>query len=125
MAKGKKTGGRDFYKGHKLTPPGPGRPAVSPQIKAIKQLNATKLAEMLNEFINMDKEALIAKSKDPSTTVFELIICSILKNAYDKGDQQRINFILDRLVGKVKDQVEHTGDGFKIILEDYLSKKDD
>lgn len=123
MAKGKKTGGRDWQKGM-IQKAGPGRPAVSPQIKAIKQLNATKLAELLNEFINMDKEALIAKSKDPSTTVFELIICSILKNAYDKGDQQRINFILDRLVGKVKDQVEHSGDGFKIILEDYLSKKD-
>jgi len=123
MAKGFKTGGRDFVKGVVTNPKG--RPKVSSQLKEIKQLNATRLAELLNEFINMDKEALIAKSKDPSTTVFELIICSILKNAYDKGDQQRINFILDRLVGKVKDQVEHTGDGFKIILEDYLSKKDD
>jgi len=123
MAKGFKTGGRDFVKGVVTNPNG--RPKVSSQLKEIKQLNATRLAELLNEFINMDKEALIAKSKDPSTTVFELIICSILKNAYDKGDQQRINFILDRLVGKVKDQVEHTGDGFKIILEDYLSKKDD
>lgn len=123
MAKGFKTGGRDFVKGVVTNPKG--RPKVSSQLKEIKQLNATRLAELLNEFINMDKEALIAKSKDPSTTVFELIICSILKNAYDKGDQQRINFILDRLVGKVKDQVEHTSDGFKIILEDYLSKKDD
>ena len=122
MAKGFKTGGRDFVKGVVTNPKG--RPKVSSQLKEIKQLNATRLAELLNEFINMDKEALIAKSKDPSTTVFELIICSILKNAYDKGDQQRINFILDRLVGKVKDQVEHSGDGFKIILEDYLSKKD-
>jgi hypothetical protein len=123
MAKGCKTGGKDFVKGVVTNPKG--RPKVSSQLKEIKQLNATRLAELLNEFINMDKEALIAKSKNPSTTVFELIICSILKNAYDKGDQQRINFILDRLVGKVKDQVEHSGDGFKIILEDYLSKKDD
>jgi len=123
MAKGFKTGGKDFVKGVVTNPKG--RPKVSSQLKEIKQLNATRLAELLNEFINMDKEALIAKSKNPSTTVFELIICSILKNAYDKGDQQRINFILDRLVGKVKDQVEHSGDGFKIILEDYLSKKDD
>ena len=123
MAKGFKSGGRDFVKGVVTNPKG--RPKVSSQLKEIKQLNATRLAELLNEFINMDKEALIAKSKNPSTTVFELIICSILKNAYDKGDQQRINFILDRLVGKVKDQVEHSGDGFKIILEDYLSKKDD
>ena len=124
MAKGRKTGGRDFYKGHKLTPPGPGRPAVTPEIKATRQLNTQELVRILNELVHADKETLIAKTKDPKTTVFELIICSILKNAYDKGDQQRISFILDRLVGKVKEQVEHTGDGFKIILEDYLSKKE-
>lgn len=122
MAKGFKTGGRNFVKGVVTNPKG--RPKVSTQLKEIKQLNANKLAELLNEFIHMDKQTLIERSKDPETSVFELIICSILKNAYDKGDQQRINFILDRLVGKVKDQVEHSGDGFKIILEDYLSKKD-
>ena len=73
----------------------------------------------------MDKAALAAKGNDPTTPIFELIIISILKNAFTKGDYQRISFVLDRLVGKVKDQVEHSGDGFKIILEDYLSKKDD
>jgi hypothetical protein len=123
MAKGFKTGGRDFKKGHNA--PGPGRPAVSKELQATRQLNSSELVRILNELVHADKETLITKTKDPKTTVFELIICSILKNAYDKGDQQRINFILDRLVGKVKDQVEHSGDGFKIILEDYSSKKDD
>ena len=123
MAKGFKTGGRDFKKGHSA--PGPGRPSVSKELKATRQLNSSELVRILNELVHADKETLIAKTKDPKTTVFELIICSILKNAYDKGDQQRINFILDRLVGKVKEQVEHSSDGFKVILEDYLSKKND
>lgn len=120
MARGKKTGGRDWVPGQ---PGGPGRPAVTPQLKQLKKLNAEKLAEILNRLAHATVDELKAISQDPMTSIFELTICAILKNAVQKGDQQRVNFLLDRLVGKPKEQVEHsTSDGFRLIIEDYRKK---
>lgn len=123
MAKGRKTGGRDFTKGHSLTPPGPGRPAVTPELKALRQINATELARILNALSTASIAELAEMSKDPTRSVLEMTIISIWKKAYEKGDQQRVNFILDRLVGKPKEMIEHTGEGFRVIIEDYLGKK--
>lgn len=118
MAKGRKTGGRDWKPGMEQSA-GPGRPAVTPQLKQLKKLNQESLAKILNELAHASIQELAAMSKETHRSVFEMIIISILKKAYEQGDQQRVNFILDRLIGKVKDQVEHTGDGFKIIVQDY------
>ncbi len=123
MAKGKKTGGRDWVKGV-VQQAGPGRPAVTPLLKKLKVLNQEALTKILTELSTATVTELAAMSKDPTKTILEMTIISIWKKAYELGDQQRINFILDRLIGKTKEQIEHTGEGFKVIIEDYLGKKD-
>ena len=46
--------------------------------------------------------------KDPNTKALELLIGKIMAEAISKGDHMRMNFILDRMIGKVKDVVEQT-----------------
>ena len=43
---------------------------------------------------------------DKNTDAADLMICQIVINAIKTGDQKRLEFILDRTIGKVKDTLE-------------------
>ena len=117
MARGKKTGGKDFKKGG---PPGPGRPQLPEDIKKARELNTVELTRILNELVYCSKGELEAKIKNPATDMLEVIGASILLKGADFGDPMRLNFILDRLVGKVKEQVEV--ESIQVIVRDYTKK---
>ena len=44
--------------------------------------------------------------KDPTTTVLEAIVWQIMLKALETGDAVRMNFLLDRIIGKVVDRLE-------------------
>jgi Uma2 family endonuclease len=121
MAKGKKTGGRDMKPGENWANPN-GRPKLSPEVKAIQNLTNEKLITILNDLVGCTLPELKAKLADPAASVFTLTIGSVLKQALEKGDHQRIEFLLNRMLGKVKEQVEHSGNGFNIVVKDYTTK---
>lgn len=105
MATGKKTGGKDFEPGQ---PGGPGRPPMPLDVKEARKLNQVELHRTLNEFLHCTREKLKERVNSPDATVFEICLGSIIKNAIDRGDQNRLNFLLDRLVGKSKESIEIT-----------------
>ena len=43
---------------------------------------------------------------NPDTPLIEVLIASIVNKAVHQGDERRLTFILDRLIGKVKDTVD-------------------
>ena len=101
MAKGKKTGGKDFAPGH-----GVGRPKLPPDLKAAQQLTNARLRELLNGFLYMTPAQLTERLESPEVTMLEGFVGSILQKGVLLGDQARLNFLFDRLVGKVTDKVE-------------------
>lgn len=117
MAKGKFTGGRHFEKGN---PGGPGRPKMPPDVKQAHQLSQNEIALILSELIKCDLDQLKAKLRDPKARVFDLAIASVLKFAIEKGDQMRIDFILNRLIGKVREPVDVSGN-INVVVKDYLT----
>ena len=116
MAKGFKSGGRGFKKGQSGNPNG----SPSKNITKARKLNKVLVTELLNKFINMSMKDLIVfirnnvpNSKDTTAfkgddPVIETMLASILVKAIQEGDQNRLNFIFDRLIGKVTDKVEYT-----------------
>lgn len=104
--KGKKTGGRDFEPGHAKA--GPGRPPVPLDLKNVKPLGSDSIQRLIAALW----ETPLNELKDLKDNVFapagRAIMASILYRAWADGDHQRINFILDRTIGKVKDVVEVT-----------------
>ena len=56
--------------------------------------------------MTMDKTQLKALVNAPDTPVIELMIASIIYKGLEYGDQQRLDFMLNRLIGRVKEQVE-------------------
>jgi len=56
----------------------------------------------------MTKDELSLAVKKNNTPMLELMLASIIHKAVVMGDQTRLDFILNRLIGKVKEQLEIT-----------------
>lgn len=99
MAQGIKTGGRDIQKGQAL--PGAGRPPLPPDIKSARKLNRAEFEAIANKYLFMGIRDLRDAMANQDLPMLEMAICSLLVKAASLGDQKRLGFILDRLLGKV------------------------
>ncbi len=109
--------GKRFKRGESGNPDG--RPPLPPEIKQARALTTLELQRALNELIHCSREELKAKVSAPNATLLTLTIGSILSQAVQKGDPIRLNFLIERLVGKVKDVVEVKG-GFAQMSDQEL-----
>lgn len=85
-----------------------GRVKLPDEVKEAKKLNHNAMVLALNKFLTWPTEELEAFTKDTSNPVLEMVIAKILVNAHKNGDHMRLNFIFDRLIGKVQDKIEHS-----------------
>lgn len=99
MAQGIKTGGRDIVKGQAL--PGAGRPPTPPDIKSARKLNRAEFEAVANRYLLMSLNDLKSCMANHDLPVLDLAICSLLVKVVSLGDQKRLGFLLDRLLGKV------------------------
>ncbi len=98
------SGLKPFKKGQSGNPGG--KIKVPDDIKEARKLTQIELERTINSLLFLDKEALQARIKDPKTPMIEMIAASIMAQAAVKGDHLRLDFILQRMIGKVKDQIE-------------------
>lgn len=80
-----------------------------PEIKAIKKLTKSELKEvgsliLENNFTRLEELAL-----DPSASTIQRMVASLARRVIFHGDPQAFDTLLNRLIGKVKEEVEHTG----------------
>jgi len=104
MAKGTKTGGRDYVKGD---PRAKGRPIIPADQKLATKLTKAEAERILNEFMFMGIDQLEAVLRDKNRKVIEHMVGSITLMAIKNGDHSRLNFLLERLIGKVSESIEH------------------
>ena len=107
MAKGKKTGGKNFQAGKSGNPLGAA--VHNPEVKAIRRLTQADVADIGSLILEGNVEKLKEVQMDPTTTVLRVWICSVAIKAINRGDAQALNALLDRIVGKAKDVLEFTG----------------
>lgn len=98
--------GRLFKKGEVHNPLGAG--AHNKELKAVKRLTQKEIADVGGFILNNNLEALKTIRMDPESSVFKVWICSVAIVAITKGDAQALNVLLDRIVGKVKDESNMT-----------------
>lgn len=94
-----------------------GRPKLPEDIKAAKKLNKIELERLLNLYLTLSSEEISERMTDRTTPALEKMVGSIIQKAVDQGDQQRLTFLLDRLVGKVKDELDITVIPRPVIIE--------
>lgn len=63
---------------------------------------------MLNRFISMPLNDVIAFAQNKNNPAMEVLVASILVHGIKNGDQARLTFLLDRLIGRVKEVHEHS-----------------
>lgn len=86
-----------------------GRPKLPKDIVEARNMNRIELERLINKFINMPREELAAYAQKQGATAIEMMIASIVSKAILKGDNKRLDFLLNRLVGKVPENHNHTG----------------
>lgn len=115
MAKGKKTGGKDFKPGVVTNPNG--RPPDAPELKELRHMSKNELAALFHKILAAKPEEL----NNFNGTVLEKWVSSIIYHGIKTGDYGRLNPFIERLFGKVKEEV--SGEiGFRIVVEDYSKK---
>lgn len=91
-----------------------GRPPAPATIRAMKSWNQVKFAELLNEYVELTQDQLAEKLKSGGCTMLEEMIMSIMLHAKKKGDHQKMEFLLNRLIGKVPNEIDVTTKGDKL-----------
>ena len=82
---------------------GKGRPALPPDIKASRQLNQLELERALNRCAFATVPELKKLSKSKSEFALDAMMAKIVLLAVERGDQWRAEFILNRMIGRVRE----------------------
>lgn len=92
----------NYKKGH---PGGPGRPKDPPELVVLKMLTKTELELLMNTLLTKSKEEL--KAIKVHGTAIQMSMAAIILKSIEGGDHFRLQFFIERLLGKVPDKVEH------------------
>lgn len=109
--------GKPFKKGHKS--PGPGRPRLPEELREIRTVTKTEVLASMSKFLRLDLDGLKDFLNKTNMPVLDHLIARILVAAIKGGDAARLNFLLDRLIGRVQNDVKITAP--KPVLIEYLN----
>lgn len=96
--------GRKFIKGQSGNPKG--RPKMDPELLAVSKMTHSYITQVINKYSAMTRAQIQAKIKDEDTPMIECTVASIYVKALQTGDYMKLNFLLDRAIGKVTEQLE-------------------
>lgn len=105
-----------FKKGQSGNPKG-GKP-LPPEVKEARKMNANEMHLALNKFMFLSLEDLEKAKADPQNTAIELLCLKILIMGLKTGDPKYADYFFNRLIGKVKEEVETKG-SIEVIIKDY------
>jgi hypothetical protein len=78
----------------------------NPNGKPKQLLTKDKVSSILGKFATMTRDQLQDVATDPKSSMIEIMIASIMVKAAKEGDYARLDFLLTRSIGKVKDELE-------------------
>jgi len=81
-----------------------------PDLKAVKNLTKKELVEIGNLIIKNDVATLRALAETETISTLKRMIVSVALRVIQNGDMAAFDVLLNRLVGKVKDEIHHQGD---------------
>lgn len=76
------------------------------ELNAAKKLTRDELAEVGGMLVRGNYEELLKLADDPKAPVLRRTLANIIKRANDRGDYAALEMVLNRIVGKVKEDIE-------------------
>ena len=121
MPKGGNFMNQGYKKGQTGNPNG--RPRVPEEVVAARKWDKKQVEQTLEKFLDWPLKDLAEHLNDKAIPVIEALIGKILIEGIKKGDHTRMDFLLNRLIGKVKDDVNITGNlSFHGQLVDFMAR---
>ena len=84
------------------------------EITQIKKIAHGAFTKVLFDYMQKDVQQLEDALEDKSLTALDQLMCKLILEAIKKADPNRVNILLDRLIGKPQQQVDVTSDGEKM-----------
>lgn len=99
--------------------------ALPSDLKEARSQFAKEFEDTIYKYMFTSIKDLKTVLKDPETHAKDAVVLSVLVNAVEKGDNVRLNFLLERTIGKVKDVQDVNVKSMHKTLVDLLSEDDD
>lgn len=96
--------GRPFKKGQSGNPGG-GR-KLDPEVHALRALTTEQFKEIANLVLSGKRQEASDLVNDQNAPLFKRWLAKLADQGFSRGDQQTIEFFLNRLIGKVPDKIE-------------------
>lgn len=90
-------------------------------LKQVKMLSAKEFQEMINKLMKLNQDELTAYMNDKDAPFIWRIYAKAMVKTYNTGDHDRLDNLLNRIIGKVPDKL-HVTDETKPDV-DYLAEK--
>ncbi len=87
-----------------------GRQADPPLMKELRKLSAIELEEMISVLIKGDVTELNAIITNKGSSVLKVMVASCCIKILKDGNTEALERILNRIIGKPKEYIHHTGD---------------
>lgn len=107
MAQGKKTGGKNFKPGESGNPNG--RPPVPDDLREARTVNQHEFERVANLYLFMKRPELMKAAEQADLPMLDTMVVALMVAIVNTGDYKRLNFLLERTIGKVKTVVEISG----------------
>jgi len=104
ISKRRKTGGRNFTSENQ--PENRGRKPWPVDIPKIENITNEHIQSLINLYMQKSRIELKFAMNNEHTPALELMVASIIWKAVAEGDERRFDFILNRTIGKVKEEID-------------------
>lgn len=94
MAKGFKSGGRDFEPG---CTPGPGRPSLPSDLRKLRKTNRARVDRLIHKYLHLPVAGIKARVEHPETPALEVIVGRIVAKAIVEGNENVLAFLLNQI----------------------------
>lgn len=74
-------------------------------LRDARTYNAVEFEETIYKYFTYTGTELREAFENPKTTARDLVVIQILSKAIEYGDNARLNFLLERTIGKVADRI--------------------
>ncbi len=98
-----------------------GRIKYPKELREAMKMNKIIFQKLLTDYLTLPLSNLEAKQKNISTPALDRIVISVIVYAIKKGDERRLDFLMNRIIGKVKDEVHHSGSMHSSIVDQLES----
>jgi hypothetical protein len=102
---------------------------IPEDLKGVMSLTQTEICKIVSKYGRMSAAELTEALQDKSVPVIQLAICSIFMKSIQLGDYTRLQFLLERAIGRAPTVAEQDGSAFTVeelftMLEARVPKKE-